>query len=62
MKQLIQCDIPKCGSSLREVKHLPRVQQPLEGLQETGSLVTATLGVDEDQERLLLLGECFHLR
>ena len=42
-------DIPKRGTSFGEVKHLSRVQQPLERLQEAGTLVTTTLGVNEDQ-------------
>jgi hypothetical protein len=37
---------------MRQVKHLPRVEPPAEFVHEFGPLVSATLGIDEDQERL----------
>ena len=40
--------LPKLGAALREVEHLSRVEQPLEGLEEPAALVATALGVDKD--------------
>ena len=43
--------LPHQRSALREVKHLPRVEQPLELVQHLATLVAPALGVDKDEER-----------
>ena len=41
--------LPKYGVTLSEIKDLARVEQPLEDLHKLGTLVAATLWIDEYQ-------------
>ncbi len=43
---------PRCGASLGQVEHLPRVEQVLALAHDLGALATSGLGVDEDKERV----------
>jgi hypothetical protein len=53
LQLLPQCsDSRHARSSLRQIKHLPWIQQPVKLVKEFGALIAATLRVDEHQQRL----------
>lgn len=43
--------LPEIRTALRQIEHLPRIEQPLEFLHQFDALVAATLRIDEDQHR-----------